>query len=104
MNIAGILKDCPKGTKLYSLVCGECEFVCVERIDLEYKICVRSTTTNSGYWFNHNETVDKVNEGECLSFHTKKAEIGQHSSLKKSINSSHLTKCWLGKVTIRFGK
>lgn len=27
MNIAEILKDCPKGTKLYSPICGECELI-----------------------------------------------------------------------------
>ena len=70
-NIAEILKNAPKGTELYSPICGECELVCVERIDSENKICVRSTTTNSGYWFNHNGTVDRVNEGECLLFPSK---------------------------------
>lgn len=29
INIAELLKDCPKGTKLYSPYCGECELVCV---------------------------------------------------------------------------
>lgn len=29
-NIAEILKDCPKGTKLYSPFCGECCLYCVE--------------------------------------------------------------------------
>lgn len=71
MNIAEILKDCPKGTKLYSLISGECELVCVERVDYEDKICVRSITRNTGYWFNHNGTVDRVNEGECLLFPSK---------------------------------
>ena len=27
INIAEILKDCPKGTKLYSPICGECRLV-----------------------------------------------------------------------------
>ncbi len=28
-NIAKILKECPKGTKLYSPICGECELDCL---------------------------------------------------------------------------
>ena len=27
INIADILKDCPKGTKLYSPICGECRLI-----------------------------------------------------------------------------
>ena len=30
INIAEILKDCPKGTKLYSPLCGECQLYSVE--------------------------------------------------------------------------
>lgn len=42
MNIAEILKDCPEGTKLYSLVCGELELVCVTDEE-EYPIICRVT-------------------------------------------------------------
>ena len=34
MNIAKILKYCPKGTKLYNTVYGEVEFVFVDERDL----------------------------------------------------------------------
>ena len=27
INIVDILKDCPKGTKLYSPICGECRLI-----------------------------------------------------------------------------
>lgn len=42
MNIAEILKKCPEGTKLYSLVCGELELVCVTDEE-EYPIICRVT-------------------------------------------------------------
>lgn len=42
MNIAEILRDCPEGTKLYSLVCGELELVCVTDEE-EYPIICRLT-------------------------------------------------------------
>ena len=38
INIAELLKDCPKGTKLYSPLCGECEFRGVYRRNRE--ICI----------------------------------------------------------------
>ena len=36
-NIAELLKDCPRGTKLYSPLCGECEYVCIENIFIKIK-------------------------------------------------------------------
>lgn len=47
MNIAEILKKCPEGTKLYSLVCGELELVCVTDEE-EYPIICR-VTANGKY-------------------------------------------------------
>lgn len=38
INIIEIIKDCPKGTKLYSPLCGECEFYRVYRRNGE--ICI----------------------------------------------------------------
>lgn len=64
MNIAEILKDCPKGTKLYSPICGECELVSVTylHIDIQdedkYIRCFRFDGT-------------VANKGECLLFPSK---------------------------------
>lgn len=41
MNIAEILKDCPKGTKLYSTIYGEVEFMYVVDDHRAYKIFCR---------------------------------------------------------------
>ena len=30
INVAEILKNKPKGTKLYSSACGKCELICVK--------------------------------------------------------------------------
>lgn len=64
MDIAKILKDCPKGTKLYSPYCGECELVCV--------------TDNNGIsikceYFTHICFKDGsfLSNGECLLFPSK---------------------------------
>ena len=52
LNIAKILKDCPKGTKLYSPLCGECYF---EELNQETIICKKRNTqtitfTSGGYY------------------------------------------------------
>ena len=52
VNIAEILKNCPKGTKLYSPLCGECYF---ERLNQGTIICKKRNTqtitfTSDGYY------------------------------------------------------
>lgn len=63
-NIAEILKDCPEGTKLYSLVHGECELVKVipEQIDIIYHGIYEMSLDEYGRAFEH---------GECLLFPSK---------------------------------
>ena len=63
-NIAEILKDCPKGTKLYSPLCGECTF---EEIDKNI-IFFRMYTGNL-YAVNSDGSYCKG--GECLLFPSK---------------------------------
>ena len=66
LNIAEILKDCPKGTKLYSLVHGE---VKLTRVANEYIHCkpnylnVELNFNSDGRWVK--------NEGECILFPSK---------------------------------
>lgn len=64
INIAEILKDCPKGTKLYSPICGECEIINVEQDSIE----VTAPTTES-FFFNWNGTYCTL--GEVLLFPSK---------------------------------
>lgn len=74
INVAEKLKDCPKGTKLYSPMCGEVE---IERIDMgchKFPIIVRvldnkapystETFTAEGKWCN-------TEQSECLLFPSK---------------------------------
>ena len=53
MNIAEILKNCPKGTKLYSPICGEVEFECVTTLGnircIENSHCKRLFYPNGTY-------------------------------------------------------
>ena len=45
LNLAEILKDCPKGTKLYSLIFGEVEFNCI------YKNGTIECENECGVWY-----------------------------------------------------
>ncbi len=71
MNIAEILKNTPKGTRLYSPICGEVKFDSVNFASLYTPICVLSSTgevfcfTEDGKW-----NVEYYNT-ECLLFPSK---------------------------------
>lgn len=68
INIAEILKDCPKGTKLYSPLCGECYF---DRLNIGTIICKKQNTqeitfTSKGYYM-----LPVFGDCECLLFPSK---------------------------------
>ena len=71
INIAAILKDKPKGTKLYSSACGECELK--EADDKNFKISFYSS--KSGFMNGGEGTFDKNGKlydgGECIVFPSK---------------------------------
>lgn len=66
LNLVEILKDCPKGTKLYSTVYGEVEFDCINKRE-EYPVSyvdsegMKLTVTAQGLLFSHFD-------GECTLF------------------------------------
>lgn len=71
MNIAEILKDCPKGTKLYSPLFGECELVHVDCINTNpYPIIIR--VKDAEHIFSKDGLFYKeyIN-GECMLFPSK---------------------------------
>lgn len=66
--IAKILKDCPKGAKLYSPLCGECYF---DRINMGTIICKKQNTqeiafTSEGYYM-----LPVFDDCECVLFPSK---------------------------------
>ena len=68
LNLVEILKDCPKGTKLYSTICGEVKFITVENdtypIGLENSIGDKFCVTKDG-------RVLSGLDGECTLFPSK---------------------------------
>ena len=81
-NIAEILKECPRGTKLYSPICGECELDCIVSYyhNDEYEIrCIVEKNCNINFdEFGRYE----YDGGECLLFPSK--ENRDWSTLKYS--------------------
>lgn len=71
INIAKILKDKPRGTKLYSSACGKCELK--EADDKIFKISFYSS--KSGFMIGGEGTFDKngnlYDDGECIVFPSK---------------------------------
>lgn len=74
INVAEKLKDCPKGTKLYSPMCGEVELVGINMGNHKFHIIVRvldnkapystETFTAEGKWCD-------TKQSECLLFPSK---------------------------------
>ena len=69
LNLVETLKDCPKGTKLYSTIFGEVKYICIN----EESECPITFTTNKGA-FNHIASDGKYfdcYDGECTLFPSK---------------------------------
>lgn len=71
INVAKILKDKPKGTKLYSSACGKCELK--EADDKSFKVSFYSS--KFGFMNGGEDTFDKngnlYDDGECIVFPSK---------------------------------
>lgn len=72
VNIAEILKDAPSGTKLYSLIYGECK---LNRVDINhpsYPIWVKVIETDGDYCFTkEGKFVEGFEGAECMLFPSK---------------------------------
>ena len=66
LNLIEILKDCPEGTKLYSPVLGEVEFVKIVDEDGYYPIRVIGENGNAS--FTSQGKLFNIQQGECLLF------------------------------------
>ena len=67
INIAEILKDCPKGMKLYSPLCGECEF-----INIKNDVIYVESSLNKALCFNSlGMFYEWYEESECIIFPSK---------------------------------
>ena len=69
LNLVEILKDCPEGTKLYSPVLGEVDFVKISDDDISFPIRVR--VKYGMYTFSSQGRFCNIEQGECLLFPSK---------------------------------
>lgn len=74
INIVEKLKDCPKGTKLYSPICGEVELDRINMGNHKFPIIVRVLEKGSPF-SNVNFTAEgkwyRIEQSECLLFPSK---------------------------------
>ena len=68
INIAEILRDCPKGTKLYSPICGDCTF---EKIHLNTSIVVCTQDYRTITFNVYGQYFRDIDNAECLLFPSK---------------------------------
>ena len=95
LNLAKILKDCPKGTKLYSTIYGDVEFVKVSN-HLEYPIEVKRRYYSIGSFTNDGRLLAGYN-GECVLFPSKEQRdwskfMNKQSEIEELCESQEITK------------
>lgn len=99
INIAKILKDCPKGTKLYSPLYGEVEFVKVD-LDRPYNIIIKNEFGIAA--FNSNgKYLAMYPDGECLLFPSKGQSDWTKFKVEKERFDPHTFKTF-DKVLVRY--
>lgn len=70
LNLVELLGNCPKGTKLYSIVHGEVELLSVGGRDKDYPICV-SLGENKSDDYTSDGRIYANSKGECVLFPSK---------------------------------
>ena len=71
INIADILRGCPKGTKLYSPLCGESKLKLINQGIYGVVIVVGSISNGKSYAFNEDGSFTSASDAECLLFPSK---------------------------------
>lgn len=71
MNIAEILKGCPKGTKLYCTLYGEVELDCVRENSHYPIVCVTAVKGNIEFFTSYGRFLLDYPDAECVLFPSK---------------------------------
>lgn len=71
MNIAEILKECPKGTKLYCTLYGEVELDCVRKYSHYPIACVAAVKGNIEFFTSYGRYFLDYPDAECVLFPSK---------------------------------
>lgn len=88
LNLVEILKDAPKGTKLWSPICGECELVAVKEENCSYPILCKTSDEHDINFTDLGKYCDVFyRNGECVLFPSK--ENRDWSTFKVSAGHKH---------------
>lgn len=71
MNIAEILKNCPKGLKLYSSIHGEVKLVCVNEYSDRYPIYCKAKNGKEELFTSDGRILLNYPDAECVLFPSK---------------------------------
>lgn len=84
LNLVEILKDCPEGTKLYSLIFGDVELVKVsQREDIAYPIGIKKSNSIPAYYLTKDGRLFLNYDGECTLFPNKNQRDWSKFEIKK---------------------
>ena len=81
LNLVEILKDCPKGTKLYSTIYGEVEYVGIDE-ESEYPITFITSKESSNVVTSDGRHIGII-DGECVLFPSKEMRDWSKFNVKK---------------------
>lgn len=94
LNLADILRDCPKGTKLYSTIHGEVEFVEIRNKHITNHPIIYKYENNDGDYYMNSITIDgKFDfscDGECTLFPSKDQRDWSKFSIEPKFDISTL--------------
>ena len=83
INLCEILKDCPKGTILYSPLAGEVEFYGIEvNGDLPIRVMLKGNL-NATFWFTKDGRHYDYPDGECTLFPSREQRDWSKFKVKK---------------------
>ena len=83
LNLAEILKDCPKGTKLYSTIYGDVELVKVYLKDNAYPIEIKIGKGGDITYVANDGRQSRDFQGECMLFPSKEERDWSKFKVKK---------------------
>ena len=93
LNLLEILKDAPKGTKLYSTIWGEMEFISVESFWIK---CLSSKGVEWSFEPNGKLSASSTEDGECVIFPSKEQRDWSKFKLDLPIDTPVMVHdyCW----------
>ena len=84
LNLVEILKDCPKGTKLYSTIFGDVNFQLIDEFSTSHPISVETDENYIEHFSADGRYYFRYNGGECTLFPSKDQRDWSKFKIKQS--------------------